>query len=109
MNAYRERVIYYFESEYSNLSISQIIDRIHVYEDRELKRRDPKPTTIGELRNSDEQAKYRAKWCQKVEQIVRAFYEADKPPADAAHKLASILNAYARQQLLGGVIDRSED
>ena len=100
MEYYRKRVEFYFESEYSDIPLDQVADRMRLLKVDEDDPSELIPTTFGELEDSDKQAAHRAKWDRKIEQIVRAYYDADKPPQEAAQKLAKILNSYTSQPLL---------
>lgn len=100
MEYYRKRVEFYFESEYSDIPLDQVADHMRVLQEGEADPSELVPTTFGELEDSDLQAANRAKWDRKVEQVVRAYYDADKPPQEAAQKLAKILNSYTSQPLL---------
>ena len=102
MEYYRKRVEYYFESEYSDFPLLQVVEQIRVCVRGEGDPSEPIPSTIGELEDSEKQSQLRAKWKRKIDQVVRAYFEADKTPSEAAQKLAKLLSAYSSRPLLRG-------
>ena len=100
MEYYRKRVEFYFESEYSDIPLDQVVEQIRVFQIAENDQDDLIETTVSGLNDSEKQRELREKWERKIKQIVRAFCEADKHPLEAAQKLAKILNAYVSMPLL---------
>ncbi len=92
---YRNLVEYYFELEYSDMPLQQAVEQVRVCLDE-----DRDPITIGELEDSTRQSELRTKWEGKVQQVVTAYYEADKPPTAAAQTLARMLFAWTGGSLL---------
>ena len=100
MKYYRKRVEFYFESEYSDIPLDQVVEQIRVFQISESDSDELIPTTVSGLNDAEAQRKLRAKWERKIKQIVRAYFDADKSPLEAAQKLAKILNAYTSGSLL---------
>jgi hypothetical protein len=100
MKHYRKCVDFYFESEYSDIPLDQVVEQIRVFQIARSDSDELIPTTVNECNDLEAQRKLRAKWERKIKQIVRSYYEADKPPPEAAQKLAKILSAYINRPLL---------
>jgi hypothetical protein len=98
---YRKRVEYYFESEYSDFTLLQAIEQIRLFKRTTDSNADALvEITVGEMADPEKQAEIRSRWERKISQIIKTYYEADKPPAEAAKKLGSVLGAYTQGHLL---------
>lgn len=86
MEYYRKRVEFYFESEFSDFPLDHWVEQIRF-------------RYVGE-----KQSDVRARWNRKIQEIVRAYYRANKPPSDAAQKLAKLLTTYTGRSLLNELI-----
>lgn len=91
---YKKAVDFYFTAEYSDFSIMELIDQIKILvpcsDDEMLEK------SICDLDDESVYLKIKLKWKKKVNKIVGAYRRADKPPADAARKISSLLKSFTR-------------
>lgn len=99
LNNYRQLVCRYFAWEYSDFSFEEVIDQIQVSKNLPSQE-EVEFTTVGALTDTESRRKHHLRWNRKITQIINTFHNAEKPAAHAAGKLAKILKAYTRSELL---------
>ena len=87
---YKKAVNFYFDAEYSDLPMTDLIDKVKVLvpENEDLIE-----VNIEDLKDP-ELLKMQLKWQSKINKVIESYRIANKPPADAARKISNLLKSF---------------